>query len=222
MVRIYYTISVMEDNLQIERESGSSFIETGLMAFLNRISQTLYWIFLQPAVLILVHPKRVSLRASQISDARYIIAANHQSQLDPFILLATLPLGAFLKLQPVRFLAHNGLFQDFIRHTVLIFGGAFPTKPHPKYPHGLPGAFQFMEQGHTVLIFPEGQRAVYKTLPPKPGVAKLAAYPGAQVIPVQIIWKRRRWWRSCRITIGSPTDANGLSPEQIMELIHAL
>lgn len=193
------------------------------MSNVVKVVQMMYWITLQPLALILVRKRRITLSPSDFDPGRhYVIAANHQSQADHFLVGACLPFGAAYKVSPLRYLAHNGLFKNLFIHLLVLLGGAFPTRPHSRYSHGLDTAFYFLENNQSVMIFPEGRRSPYKSAQPRSGVAELAKFPNTDIIPVQILWRRRGLWRDCHMAIGKPVHASGKTAQEIMEIIHGL
>jgi 1-acyl-sn-glycerol-3-phosphate acyltransferase len=187
-----------------------------------RLFQALCWLVFQIGLLIYVRKRSVRLSRKDINGSPLVFAANHQSQLDHFLILACLPFGMFWQLTPMRFFAHNGLFKSPLTKLGIMLGGSFPTRAYKNYLFGLEGARQLMGRGQHLFIFPEGKRSPYDTVPAKSGVAELARLPKVKIIPVQIKWTRRRWWRSCTIIIGEPFSAAKDSAQDIMDHIYAL
>lgn len=164
----------------------------------------------------------VRLTVDDLAPGRsYVIAANHQSRLDPFMITAALPLPLWNRLIPFRFFAHNGLFWPPLRQ-ILLGLGCFPARSHSRYPSGLEFAAGAMKLGETVFIFPEGTRSRPGQRPARRGVAALAEMPGVMIIPAHVNWYRGGWRRRFDLTIGSPFSAAGLSAEAIMERIYSL
>ncbi len=153
----------------------------------------------------------------------YIIAANHQSMLDPIVILGSMKFTDLMRLRPVRFFAHNGLFNNPLLANLLVVLGCFPSHSHSKHGYGLSFATSLISNGSTILIFPEGRRTLYNSLPAKKGVQHLANHDNVDVIPVKVIWtKSTVWKRRCLVTIGLPQNFKGKSADDIMKAIHDL
>jgi glycerol-3-phosphate dehydrogenase (NAD(P)+) len=134
-----------------------------------------------------------------------IIAANHRSFFDPFII------GTMAR-RPMFYVAKRELFEI---HPVLswLLGtlGAFPVDRGTGDQDTIATAKQLLAQGELVLIFPEGTRTRPGPLgAPRRGVGRLALEAGVPVIPVAIIGTEaiRRGWRlrphKVRVRAGRP------------------
>ena len=136
-----------------------------------------------------------------------ILAANHTSYLDPPIVSVCWP-------EEVHFLARKTLFNN------RLFGAMIrKLNTHPVT--GAPGDIQvfktittLLEEGHKVVLFPEGTRSEDGTLKPlKPGISLLVARSKSAIIPVYIegaynIWGKNRrlpkLFGKVRCVFGSP------------------
>ena len=150
-----------------------------------------------------------------------MIAANHQSMFDPFVICSALPLRFFPHLAPFRYFAHNALFDKILRPFLFSFG-AFPASRNNYYIYGLEAAKTFLSQHQTVMIFPEGRRVPVSTRP-RSGVEVLAKNPNVEIIPVHLQWQKNKWGlRSYQLTVGHPLKEKGLSARQIMNRVYKL
>src|SRR4051794_18164814 len=103
-----------------------------------------------------------------------IVAANHRSFLDPFVVGACLPWR-----RPMNYMAKVELFEKRWQGWVLSRLGAFPVRRGESDEEAMLTARMIAERGGAVCIFPEGTRIRRGTLAnPKRGVGRLALQPG--------------------------------------------
>jgi glycerol-3-phosphate dehydrogenase (NAD(P)+) len=135
-----------------------------------------------------------------------IVASNHRSFLDPFVIGALLPWR-----RQIQFLAKVELFENRWQGWILSRLGAFPIRRGQSDETAMETAALAVQRGGTVVIFPEGTRIRRGSLArPKRGVGRLALETGAPVLPVAVTGSEfvRRGWRirprKVRLRAGTP------------------
>ena len=110
-----------------------------------------------------------------------LLAANHRSFLDPFVL------GTMTR-RPVYYVAKKELFENRLQAWFLNALGAFPVDRGASDHEMLITARTILERGDAVLIVPEGTRIRPGGLgSPKRGIGRLALESGAPIVPLAVI-----------------------------------
>jgi glycerol-3-phosphate dehydrogenase (NAD(P)+) len=145
------------------------------------VNSFVYWavrVVLKPAILAYFRVRR--LGREHIPSGGVILAANHRSFLDPFVIGCCLP-------RPIYFVAKRELFRNPIIGWFLNCMGAFPVRRGEADEESVDTALALLERGQAVVIFPEGTRIRAGSLAkPKRGVGRLALQSGAPVVPIAI------------------------------------
>ena len=124
------------------------------------------------------------LRRGRAVTGPLILAANHISPFDPFVLAA----ACRTRRVAPRFLATGGLFQAPVVGPVMRYWGHIPVhRGTSSVTQALPAAAEALAAGSVVLVYPEGRIGLDPGMWPergKTGTARLALLTGATVVPV--------------------------------------
>ena len=172
----------------------------------NWILYLLARLILQPFFFVYFRLSRGGREHARIKRGGVIVAANHRSFLDPFVIGACLPWR-----RPMNYVAKMELFEKRWQGWLLCRVGAFPIRRGENDEEAMRTARLVLERGGTICIFPEGTRIRSGSLAqPKRGVGRLALQTGASVVPVAVVGTEhvRRGWRirprKVRIRMGAP------------------
>src|SRR5215207_2121283 len=116
------------------------------------VNPFVYWPvrwLLKPAILVYFRLRR--LGTEHVPDGGVILASNHRSFLDPFLLGVCIP-------RPIYFVAKRELFKNPVLGWVLNCLGAFPIKRGESDEESMDTARALLERGQAIVIFPEGTR----------------------------------------------------------------
>ena len=125
-----------------------------------------------------------------------ILAANHDSLLDPFVL------GVATR-RPVRFMAKAELWENPVVAWVMDGLGAFPVRRAAGDRAAAARGAALLEAGEVIGMFPEGTALPYRNKPWGRGAARLALQTGAPIVPVALLYTERAL-RPARPKIGFP------------------
>lgn len=129
----------------------------------------------------------------------FIIAANHRSFIDPFVI------GIMMR-RPIYFMAKRELFERRFFGWLLNNLGAFPINRGAADEDAMATARMLLERGEGVLIFPEGTRVRPGPIgSARRGVGRLALETGVPVIPLSILGtenvRRGIWLRPLKVRV---------------------
>ena len=170
------------------------------------VQPVVYWLVravVQPALQLYFRVARMG-REHVPAEGPVILASNHRSFLDPFVV-------GICARRPVYFVAKRELFDKRWQGWLLNALGAFPIRRGESDAESMQTALEILKRGDVVVIFPEGTRIRTGSLgKPKRGVGRLALESGAPVVPVAMhgTERARRGWRirpvKVKVRIGRP------------------
>jgi len=155
----------------------------------------------------------------------YVVAANHDSILDPFFVAVALP-------RQVRFVGKQEFWRNPVLAPILRGVGAIPIARGQGDVAALDAAAAALEQGDIVGLFPEGTVLHGDARVWKRGAARLALVAGVPIVPVCLVdtarafrpVQRRVGFPVVRVLIGEPIAVEQAqpTPEAATELTDAL
>jgi len=189
--------------MALRRRDLNAFRERALTRGVNPF---LYWpirAILVPVFVLYFRMQRLG-REHLPSRGPLLLAANHRSFLDPFVI-------GMLVRRPVYYMAKRELFRRRWQAWLLNSLGAFPVDRGAGDGEAIETARAILERGDCVVIFPEGTRVWPGPLgAPRRGIGRLALETAAPVAPVAVIGTEdvRRGWRirprKVRVRVGRP------------------
>jgi 1-acyl-sn-glycerol-3-phosphate acyltransferase len=179
-----------EDPPQRRRANLEEFRDRSL----NRgVNPFLYWglrALFVPSFLIYLRMRRIG-REHLPKSGPLLLASNHRSFLDPFVI------GTLVR-RPVYYMAKRELFEKRWQAWALNGLGAFPVDRGAGDREAMHTARAILERGDCVVVFPEGTRMRSGGLgEPRRGIGRLALETGVPVVPVAVFGSEhvRRGWR---------------------------
>ena len=113
-----------------------------------------------------------------------VLAANHESILDPWFLGTVTP-------RPIHFLAKAELFRYPLLREILEGLGGIPVRRDADMGRAVGAGVEALERGEMLGIFPQGTCLPYRHRPFRRGAARLALATGATLVPVLLVGTER-------------------------------
>jgi 1-acyl-sn-glycerol-3-phosphate acyltransferase len=135
-----------------------------------------------------------------------IIAANHQSYLDP-------PVVAVSISREVHFFAKEELFRIIGLGWLITTLNAIPVRRGVYDPRSIKRVLAALEGGGALVLFPEGTRGNgVEFLRPKPGIGLIASHAKTPIVPAYVCRAKRSgktlWRRRIYVFFGEPIPAD--------------
>jgi 1-acyl-sn-glycerol-3-phosphate acyltransferase len=150
-----------------------------------------------------------------------ILAANHQSYLDPPFVAACLP-------RETSFMARRSLFEIPLLGRIIVACNAFPIDRNTGDVRGVKNAIDRLRSGSALILFPEGTRSRDGRIGPlKGGIRMIAERAGVPVVPVLVdgayqVWPKGRAFPRLRgrvsITFGDALPLEGTDEDFAVRL----
>ena len=138
-----------------------------------------------------------------IEDGPAIMAANHQSYLDP-------PLVGITCRRELYFLARKTLFENEIFGPILSRVNALPVDLSGTDLTAVRTIINLLKQGHRTVIFPEGTRSLTGEIQQaRPGIGMIIAKTLAPVVPMRIFGSFEAWPKGGKIKLSPVTVVVG-------------
>jgi 1-acyl-sn-glycerol-3-phosphate acyltransferase len=142
-----------------------------------------------------------------------VLAANHESALDPWFLGTATP-------RPVHYLAKVELFRYPVVKQILDGLGCIPVRRQGDLGRAASAANVVLARGEVVGLFPQGTCLPYRERPFRRGAARLALGAGAPLVPVLLVGTEhsiqprthRIGFPQVTIVVGEPIAAAGIEP----------
>jgi long-chain acyl-CoA synthetase len=136
----------------------------------------------------------------------YILSPNHQSYLDPFVLVSALPFRAIRNCFAVGAAEY---YQTPFMKRVAHFTNVIPVDADSNLESAMKAGAAGLRLGKVLILFPEGERSIDGELKPfRKGAAILSAHLDAPIVPVAMdglfpLWPRSRSFQSRHLLPGS-------------------
>jgi 1-acyl-sn-glycerol-3-phosphate acyltransferase len=149
-------------------------------------------------------------RRSNLPDGPCLLVANHNSHLDAPVLLSLFPLRRLPQVHPVAAADYFG--ETWVKRTIaMVLMNALPIQRNPGAGQDpLAGVVRALEQGRSIILFPEGTRGEAGVVAPfRSGVGRIVrAIPGLTVVPVFLQGPERIWPRGEVVPVPQGVDVH--------------
>lgn len=170
---------------------------------------------------------RVHLPGKLSHTKRYLIAGNHQSLIDPFVIFALMPRRQRLRLLPLKFMTIPKVYHRWYVKPFAYLLGCFPAhiRERKHHTYGVEGTIKLLGYGYNICMFPEGHRVLQSESQPRDGIVQIL-----NVVPdVTLLLAHLEWYYTARggrhvklVLAPAPDDLDKTDPKAIMDAIYRL
>ena len=152
-----------------------------------------------------------------------LLAANHQSYLDPVLVAMVLP-------REMHFMARRTLFRNPAFRAIIAGYNAFAIERDSADVKGVNSAIARLEAGNILLVFPEGTRTGDGSIAPMKSVGVMAARAAVPIVPVLIqgayeVWPKGRLiphFGTISLLFGKPLNPENITGDAIRDAVVGL
>jgi 1-acyl-sn-glycerol-3-phosphate acyltransferase len=185
-----------------------------------RVFQVLLWLVSQAVVGL--SKTDINKQTTVTKTHSAMVISNHVSLRDSMFFVGSLSWNEFRSLPPLRAITAKWYYHSPLL-PVLYLIGCYPARPlvKPLKPYaGVAAAVRFMQQGYSIGIYPEGQRAQKSRIPARGGVVRmLTGHTPDAIYLCKISHDAGRY----RITIDQDNAVSRLkNADKIMDRVYAL
>ena len=152
-----------------------------------------------------------------------LLAANHQSYLDPVLVAMVLP-------REMHFMARRTLFRNPAFRAIIAGYNAFAIERDSADVKGVNSAIARLEAGNILLVFPEGTRTGNGSIGPMKSVGVIAERAAVPIVPVLIqgayeVWPKGRLMPhlgTISLVFGKPLSPENTSGDAIRDAVVGL
>ncbi len=148
----------------------------------------------------------VSGRDKLPAQGPYLLSPNHQSYLDPFLIVGCLP---YRIVRQFFFVGASEYFETPVMRWLARQVNLIPVDPDASLVSAMQAGAAGLRRGRILVLFPEGERSIDGTVRTfKKGAAILAHHLGVPIVPVGLdglfeLWGRNRPFRWARLAPGA-------------------
>jgi 1-acyl-sn-glycerol-3-phosphate acyltransferase len=152
-----------------------------------------------------------------------LLAANHQSYLDPVLVAMVLP-------REMHFMARRTLFRNPVFRAIIAGYNAFAIERDSADVKGVNSAIARLEAGNILLVFPEGTRTGDGSIGPMKSVGVIAERAAVPIVPVLIqgayeVWPKGRvipHFGVISLVFGKPRSPENITGDAIRDAVVGL